>query len=1624
MANGADGSITIDTELDNTGFKRGSQQTEHAVKGLINTVNRAGRDMASAVQSVNPALRDLARNSQQSGQQIANNLNAGSFGRAMTDMQKTVNSLSSQFEKMGDAERMGFKTDSQMTRFRISTEKAHETLSLLIGELNRFTNQPINTAEWERLQADMQRADAELAKLYARKDMMQDLGAKEGSAGMQRLAYQIEQAEQKYDELYNKIAEMIDRGSYAQLGGDTAQYQDMAQKIREMAAQLEYYEQIAANFNTVQNPAQESETALKGVDRELKQKPKDAGIASQALSAFGSVLARMGSYAASATAGLARLSWKEIRSGAATAANGVRSLVGHLKNLHKQGGKSALTANGLVKSLLSVKRMLLSRIKRTFISALFNSLKAGMSAFARYSSAFNAAMSSMKNSMTGLSGNLAVAAGNLVNAIAPAISTIIDWISQAITYLNAFFALLSGKSTYTVAKKGTDDYAKSLKGAGGAAKELKNEVYGFDELNKAKDDSSGGGGGAGGSVDFEEKSLADLPDNIKAFMQSLKDAFAAGEWEKIGAIVAGGLNTVVSTVDNWITGTFEPAGVKWASRVARILNGFNDAFDFYNLGSTISHGFNAILRIVNAFLTDFDAFKLGERIGDGINGITDNLDWELLGETLADGLGAAIDILAGAVTSIRWGDLGTNFGRGINAFIGNFHWEELETFVVEGINGIVEALDKVVSDEALWDNLSKQFSSSVHNIVNGVSWSKMIIVLLSGFFRIAATLATAVANLPWAKLGADFADGINKIFGNGNNEYVNWTTITDAVAKSINGITELLNKFITGVQWESIATQFAANVNSIIGGVNWGKLVLTIILGCVKLANAFFIGISSIKWSELGSKIADGLNKVFGKDEGGHKYVDWNALAKNFSESVKGILTGIDTFITETDWKQMGSTIGEALGNIDWFGIAGKLISLLWHALVTAANAAGGLIGSFITKLFGIEIIDTFSGEGINWAESLLEGYRDGLENGSMDTSHQTVQTAALLAAGFTAQVKEGLLSGEQEVYAAAGSFVHQLAAACEGEDAFLVMEAFNHYGLSISYELAEAMASSEATTLTTEAADTLFAAILQSSTAEEVIAQFAEYGIEIPQNLAEKLAQAKEPVGDAARSLLYALQQASTLEEVKLAFANAGIEVSDSFASSITGMGLDNMTAALALFGAGVDDATVAALDTSNLATNLEQYMQESGASINQVALALMVASGQDITQLSEQLGIDVGEALGGIIPESVAKALKLGKEEVKAATEEVKDAGKITETQKAEMSTSGTDAGEGTTENLAAAEKAGASEVGSESDNVAQEVKDPLSKLPEEVRPYADSLMAAVTQAIVDGNPVAVAAINAAAEEIVTTASNILTGQAGEDIINTFIGGMESKIRAMESALTRATQSAANKVVNTFKGILTIAAGRTIGQNIAQGIAAGITSTTTTIVSAAIRAAQAALAAAKSSLGIRSPSKAFAEVGDYMMQGMAVGLKEGQGNVIKTVSSVAQNAIDSAQSSAADAGASGMISGLEGVLSKLVHGIDNAISAMGGLPVPAVASGAFAPYKLRGGNGGGVDGLSNASESFRQLKDDISEELSLIREYLRQNTEYNRITSEKDLTVDGRSVEESMTSLQRSRIRSFGGT
>ena len=56
MANGADGSIIIDTSLDNTGFQRGSKRMNSALNSLMGTMNRIGKSMAGAMKAPSSTL--------------------------------------------------------------------------------------------------------------------------------------------------------------------------------------------------------------------------------------------------------------------------------------------------------------------------------------------------------------------------------------------------------------------------------------------------------------------------------------------------------------------------------------------------------------------------------------------------------------------------------------------------------------------------------------------------------------------------------------------------------------------------------------------------------------------------------------------------------------------------------------------------------------------------------------------------------------------------------------------------------------------------------------------------------------------------------------------------------------------------------------------------------------------------------------------------------------------------------------------------------------------------------------------------------------------------------------------------------------------------------------------------------------------------------------------------------------------------------------------------------------------------------------------------------------------------------------------------------------------------------
>lgn len=172
---------------------------------------------------------------------------------------------------------------------------------------------------------------------------------------------------------------------------------------------------------------------------------------------------------------------------------------------------------GLVKSL---GRIAVYRVVRSAIKGISTACKEGVNNLVQYSAALNstdaatanATMSEYASTLLQVKNSVGAAVMPALAALLPVINTIASAFITAANAVNQFFQALRGQSTFTKAKKNTVDYAKSLKSASGAAKELQKTLLGFDEINRLNDENKGGGGGAAGadySNMFEEAQISE-----------------------------------------------------------------------------------------------------------------------------------------------------------------------------------------------------------------------------------------------------------------------------------------------------------------------------------------------------------------------------------------------------------------------------------------------------------------------------------------------------------------------------------------------------------------------------------------------------------------------------------------------------------------------------------------------------------------------------------------------------------------------------------------------------------------------------------------------------------------------------------------------------------------------------------------------------------------------------------------------------------------------------------------------------------------------------------------------------------------------------------------------------------
>ena len=216
------------------------------------------------------------------------------------------------------------------------------------------------------------------------------------------------------------------------------------------------------------------------------------------------------------------------------AANKTEKETNRLADAMKRLKDSVTRANGpLARFFSSLKRIAFYRMIRSVIKEITEAFSEGLKNAYLFSAGlttisghrFAAAMDTMNSKATQMKSQLGSAFISLLTAIEPVISRIIDLAIQAADAISQLLAAFTG-NTYLKAAKVTDSLVDDFKSGAGAAKEWKNQILGFDVINRLNENGTTGLSASdlfGGEESEIEQKWKDLAETIKSLKFTIDD---------------------------------------------------------------------------------------------------------------------------------------------------------------------------------------------------------------------------------------------------------------------------------------------------------------------------------------------------------------------------------------------------------------------------------------------------------------------------------------------------------------------------------------------------------------------------------------------------------------------------------------------------------------------------------------------------------------------------------------------------------------------------------------------------------------------------------------------------------------------------------------------------------------------------------------------------------------------------------------------------------------------------------------------------------------------------------------------------------------------------------------------
>lgn len=747
----ADGTITIDTAVNEKGIEVGVKDIEASAKRMASTVGNASEKTRIAIQ-------------------------------------KQVDSIS--------------KLNNQY----VQQEKKVDSLKQKLKDISR---QKVETDEYKRLGKEIDNIYEKTAKLESELREWSKLGFSDDSGGFREKEKELQKMLETIESLEGKQKEMRKSGTAYVAPEGLSEYRNTASRLTTEEMRLDdMNNRLVTSFASVKEKVRE----CGGVVDEVGNKAPALQKLQNALEKLSPKLAQNGmkqlkSSMKSLIRTVEKLSMKLLKLSASSVAGGIRKISSGIFSIHKSANKSTSSLGTMTKAIRTLLKYTIGiRSFYVLMNKLRSAVVDGFKNLAQYSGTTNNSISMLMSALTQLKNALATAFNPILTAAAPALTKFINLLSQAFTYIGMFFGALTGQKTFTKAVAVQQDYAASLDKTADSAKKAAKALEGYlspiDEINNYDDgsDSSstdGTGGGYTGLTPDQMFEEVPIKNSIRGIADKIRKLIKQENWEGLGKFMAQCINKGLKHVYDAISWKkVGPKITEFCDAFTGTFNSLTDNIDWDLLGRTIGAGITTLIKSFNRLTdpgTGINFERLGSGISQGLRGMINEIPWREFGNALGNKFMIAWRMFDGFVQDMArkndagitgWQELGNAVAEALNGMSDKVNFSDIADSLATGINGVFESLAQFTKDFD-WDEVAENIGNGIATFIKDFKWKENGEALRDFLSHLCTALTDALTPETFYDLGK----GIGEFLGQ-----MPWGTLLKTAAKLlISGFAGIFN---------------------------------------------------------------------------------------------------------------------------------------------------------------------------------------------------------------------------------------------------------------------------------------------------------------------------------------------------------------------------------------------------------------------------------------------------------------------------------------------------------------------------------------------------------------------------------------------------------------------------------------------------------------------------------------------------------------------------------------------------------------------------------------------------------------------------------------------------------------